>query len=208
MIGFLDSNVYYVVHSTTKKTKRIVIDTPGLIDFKIMSSVPLNDEIEILGRKCYGVKEITRYNLPSHNSDTSLTIQVISHYARDLYFPYNITPYFTQSSTTHNNAICLSTKTSYNNGPFSGNEIILAAIKIEQLKNADSLFEIPKNFSTQTTKMSEILSNTDKRTVTITEITKEAEEKPEPPPPPPPKQPSKSTKPPAKKPDKQKSGNN
>jgi hypothetical protein len=208
VIGFLDSNVYYVLHPIAKTADRILIDTSGLIDFKIMSSVPLNDEIEVLGRKCYGIKETMKYN--SLNSDTSFAMQVISHYAKDIYFPYNIKPYFMQTSTTYNNNICLSTKTSYNNkalGAFAGNEIILAATKIEQFKNQDSLFEIPKNFSISTTKMSEILNDTPSKKVTITEIIQEEEKKPEPPPPPPPKKPQ-SSKSPAKKTTKQKSGNN
>lgn len=207
VIGFLDSNIYYVLHPATKKAERILIDTPGLTDLRIISGVTLNDEIEVLGRKCYGVKEVMKYNRSMLDSGAAAAMEVTTYYAKDLYFPYKGVPYFTQSSAINNNNIFLSTKTSYNSGPFGNNEIVLTAVKIEQFKIHDSLFAIPENLSTQTTKMSDILNDTAKRTVTVTEITKEEEEKPEPPPPPPPGKSSKSTKSPAKKPDKQKSGN-
>ena len=190
VIAFLDSNIYYVLQSTKKAAKEILIDTLKLNEN--IDRVPLNDELNVLGIKCYGVKETMKYDVPMFNSDTSVTMQVISHYAKDLYFPYTITPHFSQSSMVYNNNICLSSKTKFDNSTFGGYEMVLTAIKVEYIKNPDSLFQIPSTYSIQTIKMSEMFQKT--RTVTIEEIMQEEKEEPEPPPPRPLKKPTKRTK--------------
>ncbi len=104
----------------------------------------------------------------------------------------------------YNDHICLSSQGSFKSPTYGNNKMNLTAIKVEYIKNPDSMFQIPADFEIQSFKLSEFLK--DSITSTVEEIIQEEEKKPEPPPPPIKK--PKTSKSPAQKPSKQKSGNN
>src|SRR6185503_5968831 len=133
----------------------------------------------------------------------SNTMTVTSWYAKELYFPYDPTSYFNDFPIVYNNSICLSSVSDTKDSVLGDERMSMTAIKVEYIKNPDSLFQIPNGFSVYNGKMSEFLKDTGAAKITVREVKlqelkQEEEEKPEPPPPPPPKTP-KSSKTPAKK---------
>jgi hypothetical protein len=190
VIGLLDSNIYYLLYPANKTAIRVIIDTSD--DVEIIASDSLTEWLDICGFRCYGIKDSIKESASLIDSSISLSIKVTSWYAKDLYFPYKISRYFSSSSMVHNNNICLSSEADFHDLEFGDDEMNLIATKVDFVKNPDSLFQIPSAYSVQTIKMSEMFQKTS--TVTIEDIIQEEKEEPEPPPPPPPKKPTKKTK--------------
>ena len=135
--------------------------------------------------------------------DLSNTMTVTSWYTTELYFPYDPTAYFSDYPIVYNSNICLSSVSNTKDSVLGDERMSMTAIKVEYIKNPDSLFQIPNGFSVYSGKISEFLKDTGATKITVREIRleelkQEEVEKPEPPPPPPPKAP-KSSKTPAKK---------
>lgn len=201
VIGLLDSNIYYILYPGNKIALRIIIDTTEI--FETFATKTLANELEICGFKCFGIKDSLRVTTGLINVNILNTMTVTSWYTKELYFPYDLTPYFNGYGIVYNKSICLSSISDTKDSILGVERMILNAIKVESIKNPDSLFQIPHGFSVFSSKMSEFLKDTGSTKITvrennIEELKQEEVKKPEPPPPPPPKE-SKPLKSPAKK---------
>lgn len=197
VIGILDSNIYYMVYPVNKMVIRIIVDS--LDYYKVVANECLNGEADILGYKCFGIKESLEESIDFIDSNFTFSAESTSWYAKELFFPYKIDRSFSQSLMVYNDRICLLSETILKDST-AGEEITkLKAIKVENTNSPDSLFQIPGDHLIQTIKMSELLKDATIATITLTELKQEEEKKPEPPPPPPPPKEPKPLKPPAKK---------
>lgn len=196
IIGLLDSNIYYMLYPASKYAIKIIVDTPYL--YKITKENCLTNEEDICGFKCIGRSEsVVEPESLREEDDSAVSADIISWYAKDLYFPYYIDRYLTQTLLVYNNRICLSSEIDFNDSTWRDDKEYLKAVEVEKQTNRESLFQVPNGYTIQPIKMSQIISGSVETKITLTEITQEEEQKPEPPPPPPPKD-SKSKSPPKK----------
>lgn len=200
VIGLLDSNIYYILYPASKVALRIIIDTTEI--FETFACETLADELEICGFKCFAIKDSLKVAAGLINVNISNTTVATLWYTKELYFPYDLTPYFNGYGIVYKNSICLSSVSDTKDSILGDERMTTTAIKVEYVKNPDSMFQIPNGYSVISGKMSEFLKDTGTkitvREIRTEELKQEEEEKPEPPPPPPPKK-SKPLKSPAKK---------